>query len=333
MKRTKKKWPTHRHYRVIKRRNSSQRHLAGGLFDLEKNGRHFDSAAAGWNHRLRDAVSLTTWFVLIWRINRREERKIDEIVTSSRSCKLRSRRIFHAARRLSRCHRLLRIFREDFSCVSKNRRHQSIWLRGGGGGGVCALQTAASIGCSRRTNRMRPFFGGWTPPAHDPSPTHLNISERSNPRPRHRFISIFLPADEPNRKQSPDRRLENSKNFFFFFFNERCCPLFLHPHYADFFVPNNLTIFRDNFTEKFGIFFLILKNWINFILSENWQRRTWICLFYGNFKKWIIFLRVFKCFKISLKFLWKIEFIWFFKKIGNVALIFLNQWINQKLVI
>ena len=218
MKRTKKKWPTHRHYRVIKRRNSSQRHLAGGLFDLEKNGRHFDSAAAGWNHRLRDAVSLTTWFVLIWRINRREERKIDEIVTSSRSCKLRSRRIFHAARRLSRCHRLLRIFREDFSCVSKNRRHQSIWLRGGGGGGVCALQTAASIGCSRRTNRMRPFFGGCTPPAHDPSPTHLNISERSNPpaaAPIHLNISAGRRTKSKAKPQPAAREFE--KLFFFSF--------------------------------------------------------------------------------------------------------------------
>ena len=200
-------------------------------------------------------------------------------------------------------------------------------LRGGGGGRVCALQTAASIGCSRRTNRMRSFFGGCTPPAHDPSPTHLNISERSNPpaaAPIHLNISAGRRTKSKAKPQPAAREFE--KLFFFFFFNERCCPLFLHPHYADFFVPNNLTIFRDNFTEKFGIFFLILKNWINFILSENWQRRTWICLFYGNFKNELYFYEFLNVLKLVWNFFEKLNSSDFLKKLATLHLYF---WINE----
>ena len=153
-------------------------------------------------------------------------------------------------------------FWEDFSCVSKNRRHQLI---------LTARRRR------RRSLRVTNSCVHWLQPTDQSDAAVFWGLHASRARSITDSFEYFRTVQPPGRGTDssqyfcrPTNQIESKvptggsriRNFFFFFFffNESCGPLFLHPHYADFFVPNNLTIFRDNFTEKFGIFFSILKN-------------------------------------------------------------------------
>ena len=119
-------------------------------------------------------------------------------------------------------------FWEDFSCVSKNRRHQLIFTTRRRRRRSLRVTNSCVHWLQPTDQSDAAVFGGCTPPAHDPSPTHLNISERSNPpaaAPIHLNISAGRRTKSKAKPQPAAREFE--KLFFFFFFNERCCPFYI----------------------------------------------------------------------------------------------------------